>query len=201
MPARLILLCHAATAATRANRFLADDSIEPAAAVTLPGVAAWLPRFDTALCGRERRARETAMALGIAAEPVAALDDWDLGRWRGRTLADVSAAEPKAVVAWMSDSGSAPHGGESLAGLVVRVGAWLGGMASAGRVVAVTHPAVVRAAIVQVLAAPAEAFWRLDAGPLALVDLRHDGRRWALRSTTLDAFCRPGPPNSVAEGA
>lgn len=201
MPARLILLCHAATAATRANRFPADDSIEPAAAATLPGLAARLPRFDSALCGRERRVRETAAALEVAVEPVAALDDWDLGRWRGRDLAEVSAAELEAFPAWMSDPESAPHGGESLAALLGRVGAWLAGMASARRMLAVTHPAVARAAIVHVLGAPATAFWRIDAGPLALVDLRHDGRRWALRSAALDAFCRSGPPDGAAEGA
>ncbi|WP_146617958.1 histidine phosphatase family protein, partial [Rhodoplanes serenus] len=86
--------------------------------------------------------------------------------------------------AWRSGPDAAPEGGESLRALLARVGAWLDARMSARKLLAVTHPAVVRAAVVHVLAAPPSSFWQVDAGPLALVDLRHDGRRWALRSST-----------------
>jgi broad specificity phosphatase PhoE len=56
-------------------------------------------------------------------------------------------------------------------------------MQEPGACVAVTHPSVVRAAIVQVLDAPAASFWRLDIAPASLTDLRYDGRRWRVRAT------------------
>jgi broad specificity phosphatase PhoE len=41
----------------------------------------------------------------------------------------------------------------------------------------VTHGGVVKAAVVHALAAPPEAFWRVDVTPLALTELHaHDGR-------------------------
>jgi broad specificity phosphatase PhoE len=188
MTTRVILLCHAATAATRAGRFPADEEIEAAAAAILPGLAVRLPHGDAVVCGRERRAVETSAALGLPARPVADLDDWALGGWRGRDLADVAGSEPEAFSAWRSDPAGAPHGGESLVALVERVAGWLESCTATRRVIAVTHPAVLRAAVVHALAVPVGAFWRIDAGPLALADLRHDGRRWALRSVALDAF-------------
>jgi broad specificity phosphatase PhoE len=51
----------------------------------------------------------------------------------------------------------------------------------AGRVLAVTEPAVTRAAIVRALALPAEAFWRLDVAPLTLTELSGRSGRWNLR--------------------
>jgi broad specificity phosphatase PhoE len=47
--------------------------------------------------------------------------------------------------------------------------------------IAVTHAAVIRAAVIGVLGAPPQSFWRIDVEPMSLVDLRSDKRRWALR--------------------
>ncbi|MDZ7904798.1 MAG: histidine phosphatase family protein [Cypionkella sp.] len=51
-----------------------------------------------------------------------------------------------------------------------------------GRIVAVTHASVIRAIVLHILQAPAEAFWSLDIAPATMTDLRHDGRRWTVRS-------------------
>ena len=51
--------------------------------------------------------------------------------------------------------------------------------------VAVTHAAVIRAAILAVMGASAACFARIDVTPLSLTDLRSDGRRWTLRATGL----------------
>jgi broad specificity phosphatase PhoE len=189
MTTRLILLCHAATAATRAGRFAADEEIDDKAAAQLAACAGRLPRADRAMSGRSLCARETARALGLDTQPIAELDDCDFGRWRGRTLAEIAAAEPEGLAAWLSDPTSAPHGGESIVSLIDRVAHLLDTLSGESSVVALTHPAVVRAATLHVLGAPAQNFWRIDAGPLAVIDLRHDGRRWALRALTLDALC------------
>lgn len=131
------------------------------------------------------RARETAAALGFAAVVDPLLRDCDYGRWAGMTLDDVQAREPDAVGAWLHDPTAAPHGGESLVDLTGRVAGWLDtqqGMA--GRAVAVTHAAVIRAAIVHALDAGPRAFWRIDIGPLARVGLSGSNGRWALTAIT-----------------
>jgi broad specificity phosphatase PhoE len=56
-----------------------------------------------------------------------------------------------------------------------------------GHTLAVTHAAVIRAAILAVIGAPAACFARIDVTPLGLTDLRGDGRRWTLRATGLTA--------------
>jgi len=128
-----------------------------------------------------RRARETAAGLGLSADVAPALADCDYGRWRGERLAEIEKREPDGVAAWLEDPEAAPHGGESLAALISRVGAWLDDEAGAqGVTLAVTHGAIVRAAIVAAIEAPPRAFWRLDVAPLSLTRLSgHDGR-WRL---------------------
>ena len=65
---------------------------------------------------------------------------------------------------------------------MARVGAWLDTQVTAGgRSLAITHQAVIRAAIVHVLGAGAPAFWRIDVEPLSLTEFSSDGRRWNLR--------------------
>jgi len=82
---------------------------------------------------------------------------------------------------WLADPDVAPHGGESVASAIERTAAWLDRHAAdAIRLLVVSHPAVIRAAVVYVLDAPAKSFWSISVAPLSLVRLTHDGRRWAL---------------------
>ena len=76
---------------------------------------------------------------------------------------------------------AAPHGGESLAALIERASVWLDrSLTREGATLAVTHAAVVRAAIVSALGAGSSAFWRIDVAPLWVARLTgHDGR-WNL---------------------
>jgi broad specificity phosphatase PhoE len=82
----------------------------------------------------------------------------------------------------MSDPHAAPHGGESLAELVARVGAccderdW-----PPGRSVAVVAPLVARAMAVHALAATPEVIFRVDLAPLGRVGLSRHGRGWRLQ--------------------
>ena len=187
MPARLTLVCHAATAATRSAAFPSDEGIEPGAAELAAALAGRLRRADRAstrvwtspaLC-----ARQTAAALNLDATAHSGLRDCGYGRWSGRKLADVQAEDPAGVAAWLADTAAAPHGGEARSALFARVAAWLRErVAENGHIVAVTHPAVIRAAIMGVVDAPADAFWRIDIEPLSVVELRSDGTRWNLRA-------------------
>jgi broad specificity phosphatase PhoE len=131
--------------------------------------------------GPPRRPNRAALGLGAIVD--AALADIDLGDWAGRALTEVEAADPAGLAAWNQDPMAAPHGGESLAALRIRVARWLDGLdVRADRVAAVTHAAILRAAIVVALDAPMAAFWRIDVAPLSIVRFQGRAGRWTLRS-------------------
>jgi broad specificity phosphatase PhoE len=182
---RLVLVAHAATEATRTAAFSTDEALD---AQGTAAVRAAVPvrRHDSAVSSPARRCRETAAGLGLRPSIDPALRDCDFGRWQGRRLEEVSATSPDEVRAWLDDPDAAPHGGESIRALLERVRTWLHGHPpTAGTTVAVTHPAVVRAAIVAALAAGPAAFWRIDISPLTETILVGGDTRWSLRSTGL----------------
>jgi broad specificity phosphatase PhoE len=177
-PTRLVLVAHAPTAANRRAAFADDEGIEPRRVLPARG-----ERFDRCFVAPERRAGETAAALGWTAEVDHGLRDLDAGAWCGRGFDDLLAEAPAALAAWTADPAFRPPGGESVEDLVGRMGIWIEAQRQqAGRIGAVTHPAVLRAAAVAALEAPPALFWRLDAGPLTRLELRSDGRRWTLRA-------------------
>ena len=180
MTAHLLLLCHAATASARTAGFPGEDEpLEPAAAAALAGLR--LRPSDRQFMSPLARARETAARLEIAAAVEPALTDCDFGRWRGQSLEAAQAREPQAVAEWLQDPASRAHGGESLVALIARVAGWMAEIApSRGVTLAITHAAVVRAAIVAALGADAGAFWRIDVAPLALARLSGHAGRWNL---------------------
>ncbi|MCQ4211571.1 MULTISPECIES: histidine phosphatase family protein [Streptomyces] len=134
-------------------------------------------------CSPTPRSRATGDALGLAPLAQPALRDCDMGRWRGRTLAEVTAVEPAAVDHWLGDPRSAPHGGESLLGFITRVGTWLDTrpVGGSGRMVAVAEPSVVRAALVFALKAPPSTYWNIDVRPLSTATVSGQAGRWSLR--------------------
>ncbi|ABD88056.1 histidine phosphatase family protein [Rhodopseudomonas palustris] len=184
MTLHLTLLCHPPTAATRAAAFADDEPLDDQGATAAAALSGKLPRFDRVLSSPARAALQTAAALRLEAETIPQLRDADHGRWRGRPLGDVGAAEPDALALWMSSPEAAPHGGESIAALIARVGLWLDELPFSGRVLAVSHAAILRGAAIHVLQAPAASFWRVDAGPLSSIELSRNERRWALRAVS-----------------
>ncbi|NXY96550.1 histidine phosphatase family protein [Streptomyces sp. BR123] len=104
----------------------------------------------------------------------------DTGQWAGRSFDEVAAEDPDGIRRWLTDPAYAPPGGgESLAGLVARVGAALAGL-PAGTHRPVVEQAVVRAAVVYALELPLPAFWRLDARPDTVTTLTGRAGRWNL---------------------
>jgi len=177
---RLILVSHAMTDAMAAARFPADEplndigrrQIEAVADVDLRGAA-------RRLAGPEERARQTAQCLGLQATAEPRLGDIDYGRWRGEKLDSI---HPKELEVWLNDPARAPHGGESIVDLLDRVAGWLESLTdSAVRTVAVTHPAVIRAAILLALDVPPKSFWRIDIAPVSQTVLHFRGGCWSLR--------------------
>ena len=182
MPGRLTLICHGATSATRAAAFPLDEPLEDGVLEQARMLRPVLRRWDRAVTSPALRARQTADALSPDACVHPALRDCDYGHWRGHKLADLQAAHPAEVATWLSDPAAVPHGGESLLALMLRVSDWMADrLNDDGHTIAVTHAAVIRAAVIGVLGAPPQSFWRIDAEPMSLVDLRSDKRRWALR--------------------
>ncbi|MCX4722675.1 histidine phosphatase family protein [Streptomyces sp. NPDC090052] len=182
MTVRVMLISAAHSAALREARIDDEGPLDEAGARRAARAASAVPGAGRMLTAPDARCRETAAALGLRAEPEPSVRGWDLGRWRGSTLEDLTVREPDAVAAWLTDPSAAPHGGESLDALRERAGGWLEGLAGeGGRVLAVAGPAVVRAAVLHALALPAEAFWRLDAAPLTLTELSGRAGRWNLR--------------------
>lgn len=178
MTTRLTLICHAATTATRRAAFPTDEPVEhPPSEQTI--------RADVAFSGPALACRQTAEALGLSATVDEALRDRDYGKWRGRTLTELADAEPAAVQEWLTDPTAAPHGGESTQALLARVGAWLDALPrDHERIVAVTHPAVVKAAVVHAILATPQSFWRIDVAPLSHTVLSGRPSSWTLRSLT-----------------
>jgi len=180
--ARLTLICHAATSATRSAAFPLDEPIERIGAAKARALAGALRRPDRAWTSPAARAAQTAQALGLAATPDAALRDCDYGHWAGCRLDALEAAEPEAVARWLSDPAAAPHGGESIVDLVRRIGAWLDVRSrEPGHTIAVTHAAIIRAALVHALQAGPRSFWRIDIAPLARVTLSGGAGLWRVQ--------------------
>ena len=195
---RLTLLCAAATGATRRNAFPDGEPIEAAGRDAAARLRGSLPAHGRAVTSPALPARETAEAAGMAATVDPMLADLDLGLWSGRDLSAVEAEAPAGLAAWLSDPAAAPHGGESLVALDARIGAWLAARSrERGRVLAVTHAAPIRAAVLRAIGAPLAGFWRIDVPPLAVVTLTGVGGRWNLRlgnGRGSDGAVAPGSP-------
>lgn len=102
------------------------------------------------------------------------LGPWDLGDWTGLPVDDVPD-----LAAWRHDPTFSGHGGESLLDLHARVAALLDRWHDRpGRWAAVTHAAVVRAAVLGCLGAPAAAAWDLDVAPHSVTELHTTADGW-----------------------
>jgi broad specificity phosphatase PhoE len=176
---RLTLVSHAMTDAMAAGRFPADEPLNDtgrrqAAAATSLGIN----RGTRQLAGPEQRALQTAELVGLQAMVEPQLADLDYGRWRGEAPGSLRREE---LEAWLTDPAQAPHGGESIVVLIHRVARWLDSLTdNTLRTVAVTHPAVIRAAILSALGAPPKSFWRIDIAPASRTVMRFRGHTWTL---------------------
>jgi broad specificity phosphatase PhoE len=177
MAQRLLLVAHAATPATRALIFGETGELLPGEIRQLTGRSAcWVS-------GPEEACQATVVRLGGMAEPIQALRDCDFGAWTGRALVDVGSQDPSGLDAWLRDPHAAPHGGESLADLVSRVGRVLGDHHwPDGRSVVVVTPLVARALLVHALGANPEVIFRIDIAPLGRALISRSQQTWRLTS-------------------
>jgi len=177
---RLTLVSHAMTDAMSAGRFPTDEPLNAVGRRQLATAIDFGTTGFTALAGPEQRCLQTAELLGLHPTVDPRLADLDCGRWRGDVLGGVRPAE---LAVWLTEPTSAPHGGESVVDLLGRVSGWLESVvAGDSRTVAVTHPAVIRAAILLALDAPPKSFWRIDVGPTSRTEMHYRGHVWTMRS-------------------
>jgi broad specificity phosphatase PhoE len=179
----LTLISHAPTRAVRDVAFPSDEPLDALGRAKAGALAADIRRVDAAWTSPASRARQTATALKLDATVDPALRDIDFGTWSGRSLAEIEDIDPDGAVAWLTDCAAAPHGGESIIDLLHRMAPWFESAGTMdGRIVAVTHPAIVRAIIILALDAKPVSFWRIDVAPLCQVRLRGNSGRWTLLS-------------------
>ncbi|MBL3664914.1 histidine phosphatase family protein [Streptomyces sp. M2CJ-2] len=181
MPISLTFLCSIAGGETSRPLF-GDVAVREHGPVGADAVAAVLPRYSMAVRAPSLRCARTAHALALTTEVEPALRDFDYGEWRGRTAAEVAATDPYGLSALLTDPDAVPHGSESVRQFCRRVANWLDGLPPhAGRVVAVTEPAVIRAALVHALSEPVSAFWHVTVAPSTTVCLSSRNGRWHVR--------------------
>ena len=134
----------------------------------LPDVTGWQGRGGAVLVSPALRCR----VPGAVVEP--RLGPWDLGRWAGLPLLEIPD-----LAAWRTDPVYDGHGGESALALAARVADLLDDWHDReGRIVAVTHAAVIRLAVLQALGAPVQAAWQLDISPGSLTELHATPDGW-----------------------
>lgn len=181
MTARVLLIAHAATQAQRRAAFPSDEPITEQEMEKIVALRWRAPRAANVWSAPEQCAQQTFCALGLTAIVRNELRDCDYGRWRGRTMDEVQTEDPEGILTWLTDPSACPHGGESVENLIYRIGGWMDEQRTARTTIAVTHPAVIRTAIVHALRIPAQTFWRFDVAPLTLTDLRFSRNVWTLR--------------------
>lgn len=180
---RLTLLCAGATRGMREGRFpdLADRLDEGGRAkvhaAARDGSARDWAGGGHSFVSPAAAALETAALLGIASSEEPALRDADAGEWAGRSIEEIGGA---AFAHWLAAPEPGAPGGEPLAAVRARVGAWVDGL-GAGRTLAVTHAAVIRAAIAHALALPDASVLAIDVAPMTRVILSRHGR-WRLQA-------------------
>lgn len=160
---RLLLVRHPGTSATGAPVMPGD---EPAVG-GVPDLTQWLGRRGRIVTSPARR----CAVPGAPVEP--RLRPWNLGSWTGQPWQNLDLA------AWRSDPSYDGHGGESLTTLLTRASALLADWhTKTGRLAAVTHGPVIKAAVVHALQAPAEALWQLDVAPSSRTELHATEAGW-----------------------
>lgn len=129
---------------------------------------AQLPAPHVAISSPARRARETALALGLKPSLQPAFNEQDFGRWTGHThdgIRRVSEADYDAF--WRAPASNRPPGGESFVEQIARVGTAVDALPE-GDAIIVAHAGTIRAVLAIALGLSAEHALRVVIDPLSL---------------------------------
>ncbi|MDE1188045.1 MAG: histidine phosphatase family protein [Pantoea sp.] len=181
MVAVLQLICQGETLANRHSRFPADDALSETSRLAAQQMQGGIAPGSQIWLAPELAAQQTALALGLAGRSVQALAEPAYGLWAGMPIKAVIMQHSEDFQRWLA--GEAAPGGEGMAQLVARTGAWLSGsIADRQPQCAIVSAVVIRAMVIGLLGAPASAFQLIDIAPLSITTLRGDGKRWHLTS-------------------
>lgn len=177
---RVMLLCHGRTAAVLRAAFPVDEPLDEQGRLGASRLAGTLPETDEVVSAPSLRCRQTAELTGLRPRIDPSLASADFGSWAGKTLDEIN-QEPLRI--WLNDPMATPHGGESLADLLARVGTWLSTLTPDQRsVLVIADASVIRSAIVHAVIGRPESVWRIDIAPLSRTVLVGEPGRWNLRS-------------------
>ena len=181
MKTELILLSHATTHAMKTGSFPSTgDAIDEPELSRLPRLAsAFQP--DRVITSPAHAAMQTGRAFEVATSVDPSWSDLDYGRWQGRPIREIHDEDAAGLGAWLSEPGSAAHGGESLEALQRRVHGALESNREAGVTLVVTHAILIKTVLATVLDAPLTAIYCMDLEPLSAVTLTRSGDAWRLR--------------------
>jgi probable phosphoglycerate mutase len=195
----IVLVRHGETEWNREERYrgridvdLDDTGRAQAEACARRIAAAWQPVavYASPLVRAVHTAQPIAALCGLAVETIPDLVDIDYGDWHGLTAAEAAARWPDLAEAWERSPGSAaPPRGEPVRALQRRAVAALERLGEghpSGTVVAVSHTAFNRAAILGALGGPLDAFHRVGQsnGAINVIDVAN--RRfvvWSVNDT------------------
>lgn len=184
-PARVLLVRHAPTAATRRHAFPADEPLD-ARGLDLARSLRGRVGARRVVAAASARCRQTATALVPSAPEIEIDARWselDFGAWAGRSLQQVWDGDPAALQAWFDDPTSPPTGGEPLDQLDIRVATALDELRAPDTTsVVVTSAGPIKVAVLQALGAPLARVWNVDVAPCSVTTLhaRPDGG-WTVR--------------------
>lgn len=181
MTARITFIAHAPTEALRRAAFPLDEPLWEREKMKHASLGSTNLKAVQAWSGPEQRAIQTSAVLGLSAGVADGLRDCDYGRWRGQTIEEIQSRDPEGMLQWLTRPDTAPHGGESIESLIGRAGRWIAHQRDVRHTLAVTHPAVIRAAIVFGLNLPPKIFWRFDIAPLSFTEMYFSRNTWTLR--------------------
>jgi broad specificity phosphatase PhoE len=140
-------------------------------------------RHDRAVSSPAIVAQDTAAALGISVSSEAALRDINYGAWSGRSVRDVQTDDPDLLAAWLvNPADTALPEGDNVADVVQRVRTWLDEATQhPARILAISHPIIIRAAIAVALECPMASVFSIDIVPLTTTAMSFNGK-WRLQS-------------------
>jgi broad specificity phosphatase PhoE len=180
---RLTLVCSGITHRMRKGGFPLDEPLEKRSMELARALGQHFSKTDRAFVAPSLRARQTVELLGLRATVVDDLRDQDYGSWEGKALEDIEAGQPGSFAEFRADPAYVPGGGESLTQVASRTAGFLDTMRSAGgHQIGVTHPVVMRTAMIHILAAPLTSCWQVDIPPLSVASFYSNGTRWTLRA-------------------
>lgn len=166
----LYVVRHGRTTANASGLLLgrADPELDDVGRHQADQIAAVLPSDVVVYSSPLLRTMQTAAAVSNEVEVEERLIELDYGSWDLKPLSDVPA---ESWAAWRADPNFRPPGGETLAELAERVGAFLDEVSelAVGRNVAVvTHVSPIKAAVAWALGVGVEVSWRSMVGQASI---------------------------------